>query len=218
MQLLYWNRRCYGSPPFTLLRCRSFTRKPYRLHCTTTTFDQNIRLLERLWRHKQFSSAWAVLMASVIVSPSLSSIVLVNLVFCLPLDHLPTTISVNKSFAMHLCPIMCPMNCSFCCPIWLTSPSYYPISSSTLLLDLFSIQLTLDNLLYARISNECILTISFYFIAQHSNAYVAMGNTSDLSSLIFILILIDLSFHILLNVTVACFAMAILLLTSFVSS
>ena len=39
-----------------------------------------------------FSLSWAVLMASVIVSPSLSFIALVNLVFCRPLDRLPNTI------------------------------------------------------------------------------------------------------------------------------
>ena len=88
-------------------------------------------------------------MASFIVSPSLSFIVLVSLVFCRPLDRLPNTIPVNKSFSMHLCLIMCPINWSFCCSIWLTSPLYSPISSSMLSFDLFSVQLTLSNLLYA---------------------------------------------------------------------
>ena len=157
-------------------------------------------------------------MASFIVSPSLSFIVLVSLVFSRPLHPLPNTIPVSKSFSIQLCPIMCPMNWSFCCSIWLTSPLYSPISSSTLLLDLLSVQLTLNNLLYAHISNECILALSLFFIAQHSDVYVAMGNTSDLSSLIFVLQLIDLSFHIIFSETVACFAMAILLLISFVSS
>ena len=164
------------------------------------------------------SLSWAVFMASFIVSPSLSFIVLVSLDFCRPLDRLPNTIPVNKSFSMHLCLIMCPMNWSFCCSIWLTSSLYSPISSSMLSFDLFSVRLTLNNLLYTHISNEYILALSFFFIAHHSDAYVAMENTSDLSSLIFVLLLIDLSFHILFSETVACFARAILLLISFVSS
>ena len=107
------------------------------------------------------SLSWAVIMASFIVSPSLSFIVLVSLVFCRPLDRLPNTIPVNKSFSMHLCLIMCPINWSFCCPISSTSPLYSPISSSMLSFDLFSVQLTLNNLLYAHISNERILAHSF---------------------------------------------------------
>ena len=157
-------------------------------------------------------------MSSVIVSPSLSLIVLVNPVFSHPLDRSPNAIPMNQSCSVPLCLIMCPMTWSFCCSIELTSPLYSPISSSTRLFDLFSVQLTLSNLLYAHISNECILALSFFLTAQHSDAYVAMGNTSDPSSLIFVLLLIDLSFHILFSGTVACFAMAILLLISFVSS
>ena len=96
------------------------------------------------------SLPWAVVMASFIVSPSLLFTVLVSLVFCRPLDRLPNTIPVNKSFSMHLCLIMCPMNWSFC-SIWLTSPLYSPISSSMLLFDLLSVRVTLNNLLYTHL-------------------------------------------------------------------
>ena len=131
-------------------------------------------------------------MASVIVSPSTSFILIINLVFCHPLDcskYHPC----QKSFSMHLCLIMYPMIQSFCCSIWLTSLLYSLISSHTRLLDLFSVQLTLSNLLYTHALNECILALPLFFIAQHSDAYAAMGNTCDLSSLIFVLLLIDLS-------------------------
>ena len=70
-----------------------------------------------------FSLSWAVFVASVIGSQSLSFIVLVNLVSCRPLDRFPNTIPVNKSFSMHLCLIMCRMNWRFCCSIWYRLPS-----------------------------------------------------------------------------------------------
>ena len=163
-----------------------------------------------------FSLSWAVAMASDIVSPSFSLIVFVILVFCRPRDRLPNTIPVSKSFSVHLCLIMCPMNGSSHCSISLTSPLVSPISSSTPLFDLFSVQLILNNLLYAHNSNDCILALSPFFFAQHSEPYVAIGNTIDLSSLIFVFLLIDLSFHILFREMVAFFAMAILLLISLV--
>ena len=95
------------------------------------------------------------------------------MVFCRPLDRFPNTIPAIKSFSRHLCLIMCTINCSFCCS-WLTSPLNSPIPSSTIFFYLFSVPLTLNNLLYAHISNECILAQSFFFIVQHSSAYVAI--------------------------------------------
>ena len=113
------------------------------------------------------SLSWVVVMASFIVSPSLSFIVLVSLVFCRPLDRLPNTIPLNKSFSMHLCLIMCPINWSFCCSIWLTSPLYSPISSSMLSFDLFSVQLTLNNLLYAEQTLGWSISEHLYFICDN---------------------------------------------------
>ena len=119
----------------------------------------------------------------------------VNLVFCRPLDRFQNTMSVNKSFSMHFCLIICLTNWSFCYSTWLSNLLNSPISSSSLLFYLFSVQLTLSNLLYPHISNECIPALSFFFIAQHSDAYAAMGNTSDLNNLIFALLLINFPFY-----------------------
>ena len=75
-----------------------------------------------------FSLSWVVAMASVIVNPSFSFMVFVNLVFCLRLDRFPNNIPANKLFFMYLCLIMRPSNWSFYYSIWLTSPLNSPTS------------------------------------------------------------------------------------------
>ncbi len=58
-----------------------------------------------------------VLIASVIVSPRFSLIAFIILVFCRPLDLIPTTIPFIKSFSMHLCLIIrkLPITLQLCC-------------------------------------------------------------------------------------------------------
>ena len=130
-------------------------------------------------------------MASVIVNPSFSCILHVSIWFSVVLliaFKIPC-LSINHSLCICFSLFVSRIGVSAVLPGY--QIFVIPRSPQAHFCYLFSVQLTLSNLLFPHISNECILVLSFFFIAHHSDAYAAMGNTSDLNNLIFALLLIN---------------------------